>query len=133
MIKTLAAANLSERDKLKIPRSVQQTIPIKCIYPDGIWQVGRKHSRTWKLTDINYIAASPEAQESIFKAYCAALNTLPTDATAKITIVNHRLNPAGWVMTQCRLRKADLKLTPNNAGRHNRPGVFCKCWYSGFS
>ena len=94
LIKTLAAANQSERTKLKIPRSVQQIIPIKRIYPDGMWAVGKKHSRTWKLTDINYIAASPEAQRSIFTAYCAALNTLPTDATAKITIVNHRLNPA---------------------------------------
>ena len=94
LIKTLAAANQSERTKLKIPRSVQQSIPIERIYPDGIWTVEKKHSRTWKLTDINYIAASPEAQRSIFTAYCAALNTLPTDATAKITIVNHRLNPA---------------------------------------
>ena len=94
VIRSLAAANQSERDKLRIPKSVQQTIPIKRIYADGIWQVGRKHSRTWKLTDVNYIAASQEAQRSIFTAYCGALNALPTDATAKITIVNHRLNPA---------------------------------------
>ena len=94
VIRSLAAANQSERDKLRIPKSVQQTIPIKSIYADGIWQVGRKHSRTWKLTDVNYIAASQEAQRNIFTAYCGALNALPTDATAKITIVNHRLNPA---------------------------------------
>ena len=94
LIKTLAAANQSERVKLKIPRSVQDTIPIRRIYTNGIWEVGRKHSRSWKLTDVNYIAASQETQKSIFKAYCGALNSLPTDATAKITIVNHRLNPA---------------------------------------
>ena len=94
LIKTLAAANQSERVKLKIPRSVQETIPIRRIYTNGIWEVGRKHSRSWKLTDVNYIAASQETQKSIFKAYCGALNSLPTDATAKITIVNHRLNPA---------------------------------------
>lgn len=94
MIKTLVAANKSEKVKLKIPRSVQQTIPIKKIYADGTWEVGKKQSRTWQLTDVNYIAASEEAQRSIFMAYCAALNSLPTDATAKITIVNHRLNPA---------------------------------------
>lgn len=94
MIKSLAAANRSERVKVKIPHSVQQSIPIKRIYTNGIWEVGKKHSRTWKLTDVNYIAASQETQHSIFTAYCAALNALPTDATAKITIVNHRLNPA---------------------------------------
>ena len=94
LIKSLAAANRSERVKVKIPHSVQQSIPIKRIYTNGIWEVGKKHSRTWKLTDVNYIAASQETQHSIFTAYCAALNALPTDATAKITIVNHRLNPA---------------------------------------
>ena len=94
MIKTLVAAEQSERSKLKIPRSVQQSIPVKRIYSNGIWQVGRKHSRSWKLTDVNYIAASDETRRSIYTAYCAALNSLPTDATAKITIVNHRLNPA---------------------------------------
>ena len=94
MIKTLIAANKSERVKVKVPRSVQQSIPIKRIYTNGIWEVGNKHSHSWKLTDINYIAASEATQKSIFNAYCAALNSLPTDATAKITIVNHRLNPA---------------------------------------
>ena len=93
MVKTLTAANQSERDKLKIPRSVQQSIPIKAVYPDGIWTVGRKHSRSWKLTDVNYVAASPEAQRSIITAYCGAINTMPTDATTKITVVNNRLNP----------------------------------------
>ena len=94
MIKTLAAANKSERVKVKVPRSVQQSIPIKRIYTNGIWEVGNKHSRSWKLTDVNYIAASQETRERIFSAYCGALNSMPTDATAKITIVNHRLNPA---------------------------------------
>ena len=39
LIKALAAANRSERDKFTIPRSVQQSIPVKRIYGDGIWQV----------------------------------------------------------------------------------------------
>ena len=94
MIKTLMAANKSERVRVKVPHSVQQSIPIKRIYTNGIWEVGNKHSRSWKLTDVNYIAASQETQRSIFNAYCAVINSLPTDATAKITVVNHRLNPA---------------------------------------
>lgn len=94
MIKTLAIANKSERVRVRVPHSVQQSIPIRRIYTNGIWEVGRKHSRSWRLTDVNYIAASDEPQHNIFKSYCAALNSLPTDVTAKITIVNHRLNPA---------------------------------------
>jgi len=41
MIKTLAAANKSEREPFKIPRSVQQSIPIQRVFRDGIWQTGR--------------------------------------------------------------------------------------------
>lgn len=93
MIKSLMAANKSERDSFHIPRSVQESIPIKCIYEGGIWQVGRKHSRTWRFTDVNYAAASDEDRRSIFLSYGGVLNSLPTDAAAKITIVNHRLDP----------------------------------------
>ncbi len=93
MIKSLMAANKSEQEKFKIPRSVQQSIPIRCIYEDGIWLVGKKHSRSWRFADVNYAAASDEDQRSIFLSYGAVLNSLPTDATTKITIINRRLNP----------------------------------------
>lgn len=93
MIKSLMAATKSERDSFHIPRSVQESIPIKCIYDGGIWQVGRKHSRTWRFTDVNYAAASDEDRRSIFLSYGGVLNSLPTDAAAKITIVNHRIDP----------------------------------------
>lgn len=96
MIKSLIAANNSEKDKFVIPRSVQQSIPIKKIYSDGIWQVGNKHSRTWRFADVNYAAASDEDRRSIFLSYSAVLNSLPTDATAKINIINRRLNPVDF-------------------------------------
>ena len=54
MIKTLLAADRSERERFKIPRSVQQSIPIQKIYRDGIWQTGGKFSRTWRFADINW-------------------------------------------------------------------------------
>ena len=76
LIKTLLSANRSERDKFSIPRSAQRSIPIRRIYPDGIWLAGRKHTRAWRFTDINYASASQEDQESIFRAYGALLNAL---------------------------------------------------------
>ena len=96
MIKALTAANKSERDKFTIPRSVQQSIPIKRVYEDGIWLVGRKHSRTWRFTDVNYAAASEDDQRGIFLSYGGVLNSLPTDAAAKVTIINRRLNPVAF-------------------------------------
>ena len=99
MIKALSAANKSERDKFKIPRSVQQSIPVKCVYADGIWLVGRKHSRTWRFSDVNYAAASEDDRRGIFLSYGGVLNSLPTDAAAKITIINRRLNPVDFQRT----------------------------------
>ena len=96
MIKSLLAANKSEKDRFVIPRNVQQSIPIRCVYSDGIWHTGRKHSRTWRFADINYAAASEEERRSIFLSYCAVLNSLPTDAAAKITIINRRINPVDF-------------------------------------
>ena len=77
LIKALAAANRSERDKFSIPRSVQQSIPVKRIYGDGIWQVGRKHSRTWRFSDVNYAAASEDDQRGIFLSSTACPPTPP--------------------------------------------------------
>lgn len=81
-----------EKEKYKIPRKVQDTIPIRCIWQDGIFRVGNKFSKTYRFTDINYMVASGEDKESMFLAYSALLNSLDSGETAKITIHNHRLN-----------------------------------------
>lgn len=99
MLKTLEAANRSERRPLKIPRSVQRTIPIQRIYKDGIWLVNGKYTQTWRFADINYTLASYEDQEDMFRAYCGVLNALPTDASIKITINNRRLNSTDFHKT----------------------------------
>ena len=99
MIKTLASANALEREKFRIPRNVQHSIPIKKIYRDGLWHSGNKHSCTWRFSDINYVSASDEDKRSIFMLYSSVINSLPTDAGVKISIVNHRLNPADFQRT----------------------------------
>lgn len=90
MIRSLITANRAEREKFRIPSSVQQSIPVKRIYKDDIWAVGAKFSRTWRFSDINYAVASYEAQKEMFLSYCGVLNSLPTEATAKITICNRQ-------------------------------------------
>ena len=43
--------NLKE-EKRKIPKTVQQSIPIKKIFKDGIIQCGNIFSKTWRFTDM---------------------------------------------------------------------------------
>ncbi len=39
----------TERDAFRLPRSVQQSIPIKRIYKDGIFRVSGRFSKTWRF------------------------------------------------------------------------------------
>ncbi len=55
MIKTLAKAQQQERVKFRVPRSVQDAIPIRRIWSDGIFLCGNQYSKTWSFTDINYV------------------------------------------------------------------------------
>ena len=61
MIKTLRNLLKQDKERFVVPRGVQDVIPIKAIYDDGIFQVGRdKFSKTYKFSDINYAVASRE-------------------------------------------------------------------------
>lgn len=93
MIKTLQTIFKQDKEKFRIPRSVQQVIPIQAIWVDGVFQVGRnKFTRTYKFMDINYAVASREDQEAMFLEYSELLNSFDSGATTKITINNRRLN-----------------------------------------
>ena len=88
-----------DKDKhdFKIPKSVQDTIPIKRVYEDGIFQVdNNKYSRTYVFTDINYAVASRDDKESMFLDYSEILNSLDSGADIKITIMNRRINKSDF-------------------------------------
>lgn len=82
----------TEKTVYHIPKSAQQSIPIRCIHKDGIWETGGKYSRTWRFTDINYYVADEEDKREMLILYCAFEKALPTDAVTKISIVNKRIN-----------------------------------------
>ncbi len=54
MIKTLQATLKQDKEKFLVPRSVQALIPIRRIWPDGIFQSGSKFSKCIRFSDINY-------------------------------------------------------------------------------
>ena len=100
MIKTLRNLLKQDKERFVVPRGVQDVIPIKAIYDDGIFQVGRdKFSKTYKFSDINYAVASREDKEAMFLEYSELLNSLDSGATTKITINNRRLNRADFEKT----------------------------------
>ena len=92
MIKTLQQALKMDREKFKVPRSVQQAIPIQRIWPDGVFQSGTKFSKTFRFSDINYAIASKEDKTEMFLDYSELLNALDSGAAAKITLNNRQIN-----------------------------------------
>ncbi len=92
MIKTLQNTLKQDKEHLSVPKSVQDTIPIRRLWPDGLFQFGGKFSKTVRFSDINYAIASKEDKISMFLGYSELLNALDTGSTTKITINNKRLN-----------------------------------------
>ena len=66
MIKSIKTILSQDKEKFVVPKKVQDLIPIKCIWPDGIFKVGNKFSKTYRFSDINYMVASREDKESMF-------------------------------------------------------------------
>jgi hypothetical protein len=96
MIKTLQKIMKQDKERFVVPRGVQQAIPIRTIWPDGIFRVGNKFSKSFHFEDINYAVASKEDKEAMFLSYSELLNSFDSGATTKITINNRRLNKADF-------------------------------------
>ena len=96
MIKTLKNLLKQDKERYTVPRKVQDVIPVRRIWKDGIFMVGGKFAKTYRFTDINYLVTSREDKESMFLTYSELLNSLDSGATTKITINNRRLNRANF-------------------------------------
>ena len=116
MIKTLRNQMKRDKENVTVPQSVQEAIPIRAIYEDGIFELGGGrqkpglagkimgrfgpgvqapgffYSKTFRFDDINYAVASKEDKEALFLEYGELLNALDSGAATKITINNRRIN-----------------------------------------
>ncbi len=109
MSNTFKKIKQAEKEGLKIPKNVQQAIPIAKIYEDGIFKVGNNYSKTMKFSDINYRVASKDDQMDMFMKYCDLINSVDSEAVMKITINNRRLNQKDF-KNRILLPKKDNKL-----------------------
>lgn len=98
-MKAIKQVMKKDQEPYRVPKRVQDAIPIKCMWSDGIFLVGTRYSKTFKFTDINYMVASQEAQKKLFLAYAALINSLDCGATTKITLNNRHLNRKNFADT----------------------------------
>ena len=75
--------------KMRIPRSVQEAVPISTVYDDGLFVVDKNlYSQTYRFTDINYAVASYDDKMDMLKGYMALINSFDASASTKITVNN---------------------------------------------
>ena len=96
MIKSLRTLFKQDKESYKVPKSVQDYIPIQKMWDDGIFKVGNRYTKTFRFDDINYAVASREDKEAMFLEYSELLNSLDSGVTTKITINNHCRNRADF-------------------------------------
>lgn len=97
MIKTIATR---EKEKIPVPKRVQDMIPVNIIYDDGVFKCGeRRFSRSWSFSDINYAVIGEEAETSALIKYAELLNSFDSRCTVKITVSRHKRNRAEFERT----------------------------------
>ena len=92
MIKTLHNVLKQDKERFRIPRSVQDIIPIKTIWNDGIFKVGNCFAKTFKFSDINYAMLSQSDTKELFFKYSDLINSFECGSTYKLTIALKRYN-----------------------------------------
>ena len=76
------------RERAKIAKTVQQTIPYLAAYPCGVLQIApTRFARAYALSDVNFTTADQDIQEELFDAFCLLLNTL-SEADVQICCMN---------------------------------------------
>ena len=96
MMKTVKTIMTQDKERYKVPRRVQDIIPISCMWSDGIFKVGNKFTKQFRFTDINYLVAAREDQQNMFLTYSELLNSFDSGATYKITGDNNLMSAANF-------------------------------------
>ena len=75
------------------PQTVQQSIPYREMYRDGICRVtDRYYTKTVQFFDINYQLAQAEDKTQIFESYCDFLNYFDSSIHVQLTFINQQAN-----------------------------------------
>lgn len=98
-MKAIKQVMKKDQEPYRVPKRVQDVIPIKRMWNDGIFLAGNRYVKTFKFTDINYMVASQDAQKKLFLSYAALINSLDCSATTKITVNNRLLNRKNFADT----------------------------------
>jgi hypothetical protein len=96
MIKSIRNFLKLQRETFVVPKFTQDLIPVRDIWPDGIFlsRNGNMFSRTWRYSDINYAVASSEDQHAMFMDTSAFINAAELGGLVTLTVFNRGIDRA---------------------------------------
>lgn len=93
MFSTIRRLLSRDKEKYRVPRKVQDIIPIKAIWPDGIFLTGRnRYSMLLVFTDINFTVAANDVKKSMIEQYAEIINSFDSECSYKLGINNRMFN-----------------------------------------
>ena len=92
MIKSYERLKKQNKERIRVPRTVQDTIPVDSVYKDGIFRSGNRYTKSYRFLDINYKIASGEDKNNLFLTYSDLLNSFDPSVMTKITINNRKVD-----------------------------------------
>ena len=82
-----------DKERYKVPRKVQDIIPVKAMWPDGMFLTGRnRYNKLFMFTDINFAVASNDVKKNIIEEYAELINSFGSDFSYKLSFNNRALN-----------------------------------------
>ena len=92
MIKSFSKLKKQNKEEFRIPKTIQDTIPVDTVYKDGIFKIGNRYTKSYRFLDINYAIASKEEKTGLFLDYGDLLNSFDSSVMVKITVNNHKID-----------------------------------------
>ena len=66
----LAARRRKGGTRFVPPKTAEDAVPVRRIWPDGVCLTDDgEYAKTWRVSDVNYAAASKEDKEAMFLGY----------------------------------------------------------------
>ena len=94
MLRTLKKATQLEQEQyMHRIGSVQQAIPVRRVFEDGIFLLNNgTYSATYRFSDINYAVSGKKEQERMLLSYCEVLNGVEIGQMAQINVVSRKIS-----------------------------------------
>ena len=90
MYKATKGLHALSKQPFRLPKSAADLIPIDEVWEDGIFHSGKVWSKTYAVSEINYLGLSDRRKESILDGYGEILRSIGSQGFAQMTVIRRK-------------------------------------------